>query len=161
MSTRFWKKQCSLYLQVNQSDYDRSFRRFLCITGEASSSPSLLLSQSSCWHCLGCFFAARKFKGLRGDTGFLKLELELLRQSQTKPEQNKFIRIRLAPADVRVFNFCGENENPKPLAEDHAMDGRLLLAAALPNGAHCRFPHPELSLVTSPGGVFLVQEWEN
>lgn len=58
----------------------------------------------------------------------------------------------MAQADAKGFNFCGENENPKPLAEAWAMDTLSLLAAALPNGAHHCFPHPKLSLVASPGG---------
>lgn len=76
----------------------------------------------------------------------------MLRQSQTKPEQNKLIRIRLAQADVRGLNFCGENKNPKPLAEAWAMDAHLLLAAAVPNEAHHCFPHPKLPPVVPPGG---------
>lgn len=50
------------------------------------------------------------------------LELEILRQSQTKSEQNKLIRNRLAQDDLRGFEFCGENENPKHLSEAWPMD---------------------------------------
>lgn len=123
--------------------------KFLCITGEASSSPPL---QSSYWSYLSWFFAARQFKEVGGETGFLKLELLLLRQNQRKPEQNQLIKIRFVQADVRSWNFCGENENPKHLAEAWAMDVPLLLAAAMPNGAHHCFPHPKLPLVPPPGG---------
>lgn len=72
--------------------------------------------------------------------------------AQTKPEQNKLIRMRLVQGDVRGFNFCGENKNPKPLAEAWPVDALLVLAAALPSGAHQCFPHPKLSLLASPGG---------
>lgn len=146
MSIKFWKYQSSTSPWVEQSGHKNHSDGF-CGSRErpvpvsASPFPVQLLVLP------GLLLCSRKIqRGRRRDwfTG--------AGAAQTKPEQNKLIRMRLVQGDVRVFHFCGENKNPKPLAEAWAVDALLVLAAALPSAAHQCFPHPKLSLPASPGG---------
>lgn len=138
MNIRVWKDQCSTSPWVEQSGH-RNHPDGFCGSWErpvpvpAPPFPVQLLVLP------GLLLYSRKIqRGGRRDWC----------AAQTKPEQNKLIQMRLVQGDVSHFNFCGENQNPKPLA----VDALLVLATALPSGAHQGFLHPKLPLTASPGG---------
>lgn len=122
MCPRFWKSQCFPSPWVNQSGYENHSDDFCAVQERPIPVPHFSFPSPAAGFAWVASLQQVKFIEIGEETGFLELELELLQQSLINPEQNKLISIRLAQADVRGFNFCGENENSKPLVEAWAMD---------------------------------------
>lgn len=141
MSIRFWKYQCSTSPWIAQSGHKNRSGGF-CASQERPVPVPTPPFPVQLLVLPGLLLCSRKIQRGGGRDWF----------AQTKPERSKLIQMRLVKGDVRRFNFCGENRNPKPLAEAWAVDALLVLAAPLPSEAHQCFPHPKWSLIASPGG---------